>query len=894
MSWRHNNIPSARSGSVGRCAVAESDYSANTPTRDPCSLSRRTSEAETEIRANVPPEFYTWRLRLVGDKRFCHVSRGHTVSEASSGRRGQHTSFGRQPPSRSHAMTVTSTNVTCSHSPDQVGVHKIGRQEDSPHKNPVILRTGYHRSRGVLSGRSNTVNEQSGAVLGSAELFDRCRSETSTTPVTTSSVSATKQCMYLSNGDSPSVIDERGMVTPTHIPGQSRQYWTHLEKYDLDLQRLADDTTHETQLSPVTISSGYESDYIPSPTLPSEMSPAITRDHYSSQLKADDSNTGHYSVSDAYQCSNTWTKFTNYPQSDTGTKFASYPLSDSYPSSGTSARLANYTLSDTYPTTDTGAKFASKRFSSLRRHPEKRRVSSSDVTSRNIDPLLLFSLRYELDTRSAAKSHKQNHKLAKVARSMYEIIHDLRKQGCSLKSKRQTADSSSQSQCGCQATGFPRFSPISMNMNTRSDVNIHNDGDDDSEGYLKPRPVADDSCIPVDSRVPVDPPACVLRDRVSVHSPVCSSRNKIFPLGNSYSPITRVQPVQNASEKLVQPTLVGQNNIRMEETSVKCPNRPDVKTVRAVLQEKNFNSQKVKPVAKLQCVKARDPQSDSEHIYETIPGDENMVHIVPHHENPKLAKWLTVPNLTGSTGTNIPPALPVRRYNKGSATDISATKCPQTSSSSLLSSTAHQHHGGVKPATAAASLCLSSDILDSESNSAVYAKVCKLSKTSDDEDMSCLGLPVLITAKKHDDDVDDGLYTEVMRFDHMRTGLSQSEPASRRHVYLTDVSSENYCRLEPIQTADDINEWSSGDILNYIDGIHDNNSPKRRENILQLLGNSKTCAKLSESLEIETRLLHKGLLLSAWDDDDDDVMDMIPASDPPLVFDVRHLEPTYV
>ena len=75
------------------------------------------------------------------------------------------------------------------------------------------------------------------------------------------------------------------------------------------------------------------------------------------------------------------------------------------------------------------------------------------------------------------------------------------------------------------------------------------------------------------------------------------------------------------------------------------------------------------------------------------------------------------------------------------------------------------------------------------------------------------------------------------------------------------IYSETYWHLGPaVAPQAHAAVWQSGDVLDYIDGLHDSMSPKRRENIYILLNNKKTRAKFSESLEIESRLMSKGLL----------------------------------
>ncbi|KAK0050249.1 lateral signaling target protein 2 [Biomphalaria pfeifferi] len=91
------------------------------------------------------------------------------------------------------------------------------------------------------------------------------------------------------------------------------------------------------------------------------------------------------------------------------------------------------------------------------------------------------------------------------------------------------------------------------------------------------------------------------------------------------------------------------------------------------------------------------------------------------------------------------------------------------------------------------------------------------------------------------------------------TPPSDAPPKPHRPEH-SAVSSENYWRLAPVTSAESMTSWESGDVLDYIDGLHDAMASKRRENIYILLNNKKTRAKFSESLEIESRLLSRGLL----------------------------------
>ncbi|RUS82232.1 hypothetical protein EGW08_010008 [Elysia chlorotica] len=113
-------------------------------------------------------------------------------------------------------------------------------------------------------------------------------------------------------------------------------------------------------------------------------------------------------------------------------------------------------------------------------------------------------------------------------------------------------------------------------------------------------------------------------------------------------------------------------------------------------------------------------------------------------------------------------------------------------------------------------------------------------------------------------------YSEVhklkgYKFTNLLTATESESPVPHLiHQHPSDpnaIYSETYWHLGPaVAPQAHASVWQSGDVLDYIDGLHDSMSPKRRENIYILLNNKKTRAKFSESLEIESRLMSKGLL----------------------------------
>ncbi|CAL1530994.1 unnamed protein product [Lymnaea stagnalis] len=105
--------------------------------------------------------------------------------------------------------------------------------------------------------------------------------------------------------------------------------------------------------------------------------------------------------------------------------------------------------------------------------------------------------------------------------------------------------------------------------------------------------------------------------------------------------------------------------------------------------------------------------------------------------------------------------------------------------------------------------------------------------------------------------------------------LATDAPAPH-HPDKTAVASENYWHLAPMTSPESVTSWQTGDVLDYIDGLHDSMSPKRRENIYILLNNKKTRAKFSESLEIESRLLSRGLISNSCEGPSDKASDVLP------------------
>ncbi|ESO88806.1 hypothetical protein LOTGIDRAFT_165221 [Lottia gigantea] len=217
----------------------------------------------------------------------------------------------------------------------------------------------------------------------------------------------------------------------------------------------------------------------------------------------------------------------------------------------------------------------------------------------------------------------------------------------------------------------------------------------------------------------------------------------------------------------------------------------------------------------LRCVKSprgRLDTSDYEHIYDVIPGDE---HVLSQSKFPSMAtqlvrnKWSTLDDVRRPR--NIlnanPPALPVRSYLKDKGSN-----CTGSISNMRV-------------------VCSSVDDL--------YARV-----------------------NKREDKIDQTYATSV-KYKPQISDISNKENVLSGYNDDYDyLSSETYCRIGSCM-EEKVTNWSSGDVLNFIDGIKQP-EPKCRENIYGLLSSRQVRAKLSESLEIENKLVTMGLLKNSW------------------------------
>lgn len=165
------------------------------------------------------------------------------------------------------------------------------------------------------------------------------------------------------------------------------------------------------------------------------------------------------------------------------------------------------------------------------------------------------------------------------------------------------------------------------------------------------------------------------------------------------------------------------------------------------------------------------------------------------------------------------------------------------------SNSKQKQHSSAAPSTFAAPLTRSS-----KHSTSVFSKQCKHISGSSENGLhphsSCNDLK----------DLQNYATVHKLRGYRFNNNATASESPVPNFPNKLHISSENYCHLAPLSSKENMVSLQTSDILDYIDGLHDSMSPKRRENIYILLNNKQTRAKFSESLEIESRLMSRGLI----------------------------------
>ncbi|XP_046355929.2 uncharacterized protein LOC124134874 isoform X2 [Haliotis rufescens] len=620
--------------------------------------------------------------------------------------------------------------------------------------------------------------------------------EWSRRPVQTERVAAKGQSSYMHQikqtspgyqSDMLSVITQTGYTRQVHNRPDTiyRSERAGRRMNECRSGRKSSPIADDTQLSPVTISSGYESDSIPSPVQPE-------LDKFRSCVNTDDDHTDYFSQSDTYP------------------KSVTRDIQTQQAPSGTLPLKVRSKQAPFVPT------LGKSRFVRFGQHhnailPSSRPGQPSSVCL------------------------KQSHKLAKVTRSMYAIIHDLQHENASRKMRRHSCDAVKENrECRCEG-GRVSMSPIfSPELRSRADVLVTQSESEENLHVRYQDTKADDTPTRTDSS---------LNDSSFVSS------------NERYSQIRKQQcAMSGVTQRLFNMDMREQSAFK--DDNIKPADRAD----------DNHRLDQVmrgSPRQGAKYSKTSEAQSDNEHIYEVIPGDESVISTqgLVSCENTKLAlaKWTTVGNL--ETSPEIPPALPERKYTGKKMDPPIPPRCVKVCNNSVS-------NRGER------------SLVMCDSSNQDYAIVCK---TKSFDNVSLDGYLGRIDDCDVLSDLDSELYARVC----------PPQPRQRNTFDFSDLTSETYCRLDPVKQVQEIDQWSSGDVLNFIDGIHEHHNPKTRANIYTLLQNSKTRAKFSESLEIETQLLHKGLLCNPWREVSDDVTE--PMTSEAFQRDFRHeIQPTYV
>ncbi|XP_046548659.1 uncharacterized protein LOC124258633 isoform X2 [Haliotis rubra] len=424
-----------------------------------------------------------------------------------------------------------------------------------------------------------------------------CRPDWSRRPAGTHRAAVKEQGSYMhqikqtSSGyqsDMLSVITQTGFTRQVHNRPDTvyRSDRAARRMNECRVGRKSSPVADDTQLSPVTISSGYESDSIPSP-VQSEL------DKFKSCVNTDDDHTDYFSQSDTY------------PKSDTR---------DNQTQEGTCGTLPLKVRSKQAPFAPTLGK---SRFVRFGQHHNAILPSSQSGQHPSI-------------------CHKQSHKLAKVTRSMYAIIHDLQNENASRKMRRHSSDAVKENRsCGCE-DGTVSMSPIfSPELRSRADVLVTQSESEENLHVRYQDSKADDTPTRTDS---------------AFNDPSLVSSNE------RYSQIRKQQcALSGVTQRLFNMDIRQQS--AFEDDSIKPADRADD-------NQRLDQVMRGSPRQGTKCSKTSEARSDNEHIYEVIPGDESVISTqgLVSCENTKLAlaKWTTVGNL--ETSPDIPPALPERKY----------------------------------------------------------------------------------------------------------------------------------------------------------------------------------------------------------------------------------------
>ncbi|KAK6177343.1 hypothetical protein SNE40_015462 [Patella caerulea] len=650
-----------------------------------------------------------------------------------------------------------------------------------------------------------------------------------------------RQCMYFPVDDYvtlsplPASLMNSNMIRATNQADDKLMRGLTHEELREKLQRFSTDS-YEKQLSPVTISSGYESDY--SPPWPSDMEKVFSKRLETLNNKQfDDSHTDYFSQSEAdhrpteepEKCASRLEKLAPGPSNQlTASGDEPITLEESFDG------YDNLERSRSESTGVDKLVFINENHRySLDMADRERNVV--DTNKERLEKTKIYFEKYLLNTekRGSTASLGLGHDSVKNVniktrsnfsldlerhRDVVEESRDGEQQSGRLfvgnngvrRSKRYRLDISRESLCK------PKTSPVNMATDNKSNSTL---------AQLAPSNLSVKPSSGGDGEVPE----------------VKSTPKRSPALGLASKMMSRVQSKNSCNIH---------NKCSLEEIKTnlshdykKCVGDSPIDNVKQVMRN----------IHNPGCVKSPRGRYDSdyEHIYDVIPGDENVFSPQRYYQmmatnqivNPVGPKDLRRPR---QVYREDPPALPARSYLKSKGDNQDSTSSARVECSSV---------------------------------DELYAKV--------------------NINNKHVNKT-DGLYTSPIK---ARQKLFDS--SNKENVFIPSMKigpfgdydfPETYCRISSMQDPE-VTKWSYGDMLNFIDGIQQP-EPKRRENIYCLLSNRQTRAKLSESLEIENKLVNMGLLRNSWSSENsqskiDVEEDEKPPKLPPRV-PLNNLQPIYV
>lgn len=422
-------------------------------------------------------------------------------------------------------------------------------------------------------------------------------------------------------------------------------------QFDVLLRSLIGDVSDmQVDTSPMTISSGYESDYI--------QTKEADIDKIFKKNKENKENVEVDKISAKRDCNPT----------------SYFPTSETFPKSETQNLVS--TNNDTKTSGTYGLRTA---FSSLPSFPTQPDTDLQQKPKAKEAPIIRSASQDDSNEFSYAQRH--NYKLTKVTRSMYEIIHDLQSgeksqvdnRRRSRKGRRPVQDGSANSD------GYNSAKEIKSRGRLQSAELLSNNNVDTSSLNRNKklnisgsvvrcvrRPVAND---PSFQPVPRMPP-----------------RGEGNQRAGSFSANNNSDKVQNDLRNLLCSTSDVPLSSRDNNTSFdhfngfsRMDNKQDVfKDVFEKDSESRFNQPNLSINHDSNVIGSdgqrrltlnqqfmQRPKPD-EHVYETIPGDEKLYEewkrLRATSKVPKIRRFTTVPDLPGTFVPKEPPALPERRY----------------------------------------------------------------------------------------------------------------------------------------------------------------------------------------------------------------------------------------